>query len=667
MIMPGINYVLKGMQMQTSNVSRKNLIILIIIVFGFLLLLAGRVGWIQVVKGDEYKEMALERQTKDTPIEAERGVIYDRNGEVLATSVRCYTVYATPSAIDKEKREETAEELAQILDADKEEILEQIKSNKSQVKLAEEIDKDTADKIREKKYAGIALTNDTKRSYPNGTMAANVLGMVNDNNDGQSGIELQYNSYLAGISGRWVDYTDTKGNQLSYSFSGERYYQAEDGYSLVTTIDMVIQSYVEDALAKAMKKTSADRAMAIVMDPKTGDILALAQTPTFDPNNPYEPVSDKEKAQFKTMSQKEQSEYLSKMWRNFIISDVYEPGSVFKLLTTGIALEEGVTTMDSMYHCTGAKTVAGQVIHCWERSGHGSESLKQAVGNSCNPVFMTLSTKVGITKFYDYLENFGITDITGVDFPSEGRAIMQSEETAGPVGLAEIGFGQGIAVTPIQLVTAINSYGNDGKLMQPRLVKEIVDKNGKTVKEIKPEVVRQTISEETAAEVRDIMEYVVKDGGGGTAAVSGYKVGGKTGTANKVKNGKYVDDTYSSCLGMAPMDDPGLTVLVIIDSPKGIKYGSATAGPVVSSILSKSLRHLNIQPSSSSEEDKNEKVSVPDVTGKNLGDAIGILAGKDLGYDMKEESKSNDATVTKQYPSAGKKVKKGTKVYLYHE
>lgn len=653
--------------MRTSTGSRKNLIILMIIIFAAMLLLALRVGWIQIVKGEEYKEMAIERQTKDTPIEAERGKIYDRNGEVLATSVRCYTVYATPSEIDKKERRETAEALADALDGDADEIYEKISEGKSQVKIAEEIDDETANAVREKKLVGIALTNDTKRSYPNDTMAANVLGMVNDNNDGQSGIELQYNSYLAGVSGRWVDYTDTRGNQLSYSYSGERYYQAKDGCSVVTTIDMAIQSYVEDALAKAMKKTNADRAMAIVMDPKTGDILALAQNPTFNPNDPYTPVSDKEKAEYKKMSTKEKSEYLSSMWRNFIISDVYEPGSVFKLLTTGIGLEEGVTTMDSTYTCGGSKTIAGQVIHCWERNGHGTQSLKQAVGNSCNPVFMTLATKVGITKFYDYLENFGITDVTGVDFPSEGRAILQSEDTAGPVGLAEIGFGQGIAVTPIQLVSAINSYGNDGKLMQPRFVKEIVDKDGKTVKKIEPKVVRQTISEGTAAEVREIMEYVVEDGGGGTAAVKGYRVGGKTGTANKVKNGKYVDDTFSSCLGMAPMDDPQLTVLVVLDSPKGVKFGSVTAGPVVKEILSKSFKHLNIQSTSSAKEDKTEKVKVPDVTGESTADAIGILGGKGLKYDMKKGSESNSTVVVKQYPSAGSKVKKGTKVYLYNE
>lgn len=652
--------------MQTSNNSRRNLTILMIVIFAILLILAGRLGWIQIVKGEEYKEMALERQTKDTPIEAERGVIYDSNDQIMATSIRCYTVYATPSAIDKEDRQDTAKALAKAVDGDEDEIYELITGDKSQVKIAEGVDEKVADKIREEKLTGVTLTTGTKRKYPGGTMAANVLGMVNDNNDGQSGLELQYNSYLAGISGRWVDYTDTKGNQLSYSFSGERYYQAEDGYSLKTTIDVAIQSYVEKALAKAMKKTKADRAMAIVMDPKKGDILALAQNPTFNPNNPYTPVTDSEKKAFANMSSEEQSEYLSSMWRNFIISDVYEPGSVFKLLTTGIALEEGVATMNSTYHCTGSKTVAGQVIHCWDRSGHGTESLKQAVGNSCNPVFMTLATEVGITKFYDYLENFGITDTTGVDFPSEGSAILQSEETAGPVGLAEIGFGQGIAVTPLQLITAINSYGNDGKLMRPRLVKEIVDKNGKTVKEIKSEVVRQTISEETAAEVRDIMEYVVEDGGGGTAAVKGYRVGGKTGTANKVKNGKYVNDTYSSCLGMAPMEDPKLTVLVIIDSPKGVKYGSVTAGPVVSEILSKSLKHLNIAPDSH-EEDEDEKVEVPDVTGSSTGDAIGILAGKGLKYDMKEGSDSSTSIVVKQYPSAGKKVKKGTKVYLYNE
>lgn len=269
---------------------------------------------------------------------------------------------------------------------------------------------------------------------------------------------------MSGVAGRWINYTDTSGNRLSYG--EEKYYQAEDGYSVVTTLDQVIQHYTEKALDQVMEKTSADRVMAIVMDPKTGDILSMAQTPDFDLNNPKEPTSDTEKKKLAAMSDSDKVSYWNKMWRNSLISDVYEPGSTFKLLTTAIALEEGAATPNSTYNCTGSVNVAGQTIHCW-RTGrpHGHQNLQEAVGNSCNPVFVQLATKVGIDKFYDHLGTFGITGTTGIDFPGETTALLQGKEDAGPVGLATIGFGQGIAVTPIQLITAVCSFGNEGKLI----------------------------------------------------------------------------------------------------------------------------------------------------------------------------------------------------------
>jgi len=640
-----------------------------------MLLVAMRVGWVQIVKGEEYGEKALQQQTKDMPIEAERGIIYDRKGEILARSVNCYTIYVAPPEVGKNlKKEEkikeyvrTADTLAEILGKDNRKLLNQMNSGTTQIKVATEVDKDTADKIRESKLSGVTISADTKRSYPNGTMASCVLGMVSGDGDGQSGLELEYNKYLKGAAGRWVNYTDSNGKQLYYSPSNERYYRAVDGYSLVTTIDEVIQSYTESALVEMMKKTKCKRAFAIVMDTETGDILAMAQKPDFDPNDPYEPASATEKAKFESMSEDDQAAYLSRMWRNFLINDTYEPGSVFKLLTTSMALEEDVTSMDHTYTCGGAVSVAGQTIHCWHTGGHGTQNLKEAVGNSCNPVFIKLATELGIDTFYDYLDVFGISGKTGIDFPSEGEAILQDKEAAGPVGLATIGFGQGVAVTPIQLVTAVSSLGNDGNLMRPRLVKEIRDADGKTVEEIETEVVRQTVSKETADEMKEIMEFVVTDGGGSAAAVEGYRVGAKTGTANKAVAGGYSKDTYSSCLGMAPMSNPKLTVLVICDSPKGVKYGSVTAGPAVGTILSKTLKYLNITPDSEEKIAESEKVKVPNVVGKTVEEAKQILEQGSLKYDMDEGTSSDSFTVVKQYPSAGAKVKKGTKVYLYDE
>ena len=654
--------------------SRKNLIFVLIIVFALLLAAAIRVGYIQLVKGEEYKDRALSQQTTDTTVEAERGIIYDRNGEKLAQSVKCYDIYVYPAEIGKydTKKERqklintTARKLAKALDKDPKQVKEQINIDSGQVTMAKGLTREKANEIRDLGLTGVTVSPSTKREYPNGALAANVMGMVNSENTGQSGLELEYNNYLSGISGRIVNYTDTNGEELSYSPENERYYEAENGCDITTTIDLVIQSYTESAIQKVQQKTKSDRVFAVVMEVETGNILAMAQTPTFDPNNPYMPASESEKEKFKNMSQQEQSDYLSRMWRNPIICDVYEPGSVFKLLTTSIALEEGVATMKSHYNCNGYRVVAGETIHCWNEGGHGPENLTEAVGNSCNPVMMGLALDTGISKYYEHLDTFGITGTTGIDFPAEGTALLQDEESAGAVGLATIGFGQGVAVTPIQLVTAISSLGNDGKLMKPHLVKSITDKKTGEEIEIKPEVVRKTVSKETADNMCDIMEYVVAEGGGGTASVKGYKVGGKTGTANKAVKGGYSDYTYSSCLGMAPMSDPKLTVLVIADSPKGVHYGSVTAGPAVSEILGKSLKYLNIKPDDAEDKNEGEKVQVPDVVGQSAEDAVGILAGAELGYDMNDKGE-DEFVVVKQYPAAGSTVKKGTKVFLYRE
>ena len=661
----------------SNNKSKKNLIFVLGIVFFVMLLLIIRLGWIQIVRGEEYSEKALEQQTRDTPIEAERGTIYDTNGNELAVSVTCYTIWVRPTDVksadtDEEsqaKIENVTKKLSEYLDMEYDEVKELVTKEQSIVKVKKGIDKDTADKIREEDLPGVEIAEDTKRDYPLGAFASHTLGTVSDDNVGLSGLELQYNTYLSGVSGRWINYTDTSGNRLSYG--NERYYQAEDGYSIVTTIDQVIQHYTEKALDQVMEQTDADRVMAIVMDPKTGDILAMAQTPDYDLNNSREPANEKEKKEFDAMSESEQTTYLNKMWRNSLISDVYEPGSTFKLITTAIALEEDIATPNSTYNCTGEIKVADRTIHCW-RTGrpHGHQNLQEAVNNSCNPVFVQLATKTGIDKFYEHLDTFGITGTTGIDFPGETTALLQDKDSAGPVGLATIGFGQGIAVTPIQLITAISSFGNDGKMMKPRLVKELRDSDGNTVRTFDAEVVRQTVSKETADEMCEIMQFVVDSGGGGSFKLDGYNVGGKTGTANKPNSsGGYSDETYSSAIAMAPMDDPQVAVLLIVDNPKGVHYGSVVAGPGMKQILSDTLRYLNVSPDEESQETSGaEKVEIPDVTGMSASEAIGVLEGAGLSYDMDDDVASKeDFIVSKQYPSAGTEVKKGSKIYLYND
>lgn len=664
---------------KVSGKNKKRVIITFGIISVLILLLAFRLAWIQVVKAEEYSDMAIDQQTSDIPIEAKRGSILDRNGEKLATSAACYTVWVRPSDVKKvyttdNEIKEISGELAMVLDMDAAEVLEKITKKQALIKIAKYLDKETADKVRELDIYGIELAENAKRYYPLGDFASQLLGSVNDDNEGRSGVEFQYDEYLSGIAGRWIKNTDLNGNTLAYG--EEKYYQAEDGLNVVLTIDEVLQHYAENAVANGMKETNASRIMCLVMDPATGDVLAMATNPGFDPNEPLTPVKKSEQKKFDNMTTEEQGTYLNQMWRNPIISDTYEPGSTFKLVTTSAALEEGVTTISTKYHCNVGYTVPGTrvTLHCWSTVPHGEETLKQAVGNSCNPVQIQLAMKMGEDKYYDYLEMFGITSVslTHIDLPGEATAQVQPKDLIGPVELATMSYGQGVAVTPMQLVTAVCAIGNDGVLMQPRVVKELTDSDGDTVKTFETKEVRKVISSKTADEMKEIMEYVVAEGGGGKAKVAGYRIGGKTGTADKPSaTGGYSEDTYSSFIGMAPMDDPKFVILVVVDSPKGIQFGSTTAAPIAKEFMENALPYLGINPKYTKEEEKalkSEYVYVPDVKGKSYSDAIGILGKYGLEYQATpKQSDDEDFIVVEQYPKAGKKIKKGGKVYLYRE
>lgn len=462
---------------------------------------------------------------------------------------------------------------------------------------------------------------------------------------------------------------DVRGNSLSYGL--EKYYEPENGLSLKLTIDEVIQHYTEKALENAMVKTQSKRGYAIVMETKTGEILAMAVNPEYDPNNPRVPLNPEEAAYVESLSNEEKINYWNNMWRNPMISDTFEPGSTFKLLTEAMALEEGLAHPEEHFFCTGYSNVAGVILKCWRYyNPHGDQTLTEAVGNSCNPVFIELSRRIGYDKFFEYLDLFGVTQKTGIDFPGEGSSIIQSKESAGPVGLATMSYGQGIAVTPINLITAISAFGNGGKIMQPRLVKALVDSKGKTVKQFKPQVVRQVVSQQTANEVAYAMESYVEAGHSG-AQVPGYRVGAKTGTANKAIPGGYSTDTDSSAIAIAPLDDPRVTVLVVMDSPKGVQYGSGTASPAVREILENTLRYLNIKPDPALATEKvtsQQDTTVPLVAGMNFSEALGILEHQQLTYSIRPAlTNSEDFLIVDQYPKAGEKAKKNDVVYLYRQ
>jgi stage V sporulation protein D (sporulation-specific penicillin-binding protein) len=649
----------------------KNRIILFFGIFCIVLVgLCVRVGYLQIVNAEELTKKAIVQQTNDEELEAKRGVITDRNGKELAVSSICYSVWARPSAMDKDKLDDYATTLSGILALPKDEVITDLTQDKTLVKLAKYLERDTADAIREAQIPGISITEETKRYYPLGDFASSLLGSVTDDNQGLTGLEQQYNKYLKGVSGRWVLNTDASGNPLSYG--EKRYFEPENGATVQLTVDEVIQHYIEQSIDKVMEDTKADGVRCIVMNPKTGEILGMAVTPSFDPNNPRMPLLEEDQKTLASLTGSAQLDFLNKMWRNPLIQDTYEPGSTAKLITTSIVLEEELVAKDELFTCTGSIDVAGRTLHCW-RIGepHGVETLSEALGNSCNPVFAELGGRIGLEKYYRYMETFGITKKTSVDFPGEANSILQDIDSAGPVGLATMAYGQGIAVTPIQLLSAVCSLGNHGMLMQPKLVDKIIAEDGTVIKEYPDVKVRQTVSEATAKEISLMMESVVAEGGGGNAKISGYRVGGKTGTAYKVANGVYTNEVCASFVGMAPMDDPQVAILLIVDNPKGAKYGSITAAPGAKVILENVLRYMNVKPVYTAEEkqtNSSHTTTVPNVIGESYSEAIGILGGSSLKYIVSPiMAEGSDFIIKDQFPKPGEQVAVDEVVYLYRE
>lgn len=644
--------------------------------FGVILLLLFalmiRMGYWQIVRADELRVMATEMQKVDSEIDPARGSIYDSRMNVLAESVTEYELYAYSQQLYKSEEIEAAIKvstlkiMSEITGKSEADIQKILTGEENLVLVAEGLSKEQVDMARDAFDSNVVIKTKVGRFYPNGAFAAQVLGGVDASNTGRSGLEYQYNSELAGVKGRTIMTTDRNGDTVSNS---SRYYKAQDGVSIVTTIDSVIQNFVEDAIDKGMKETGAEAVTCLVMDPKTGDILALATTPEFDPNKSNEPSDEKQKQAFEAMSDEEKSEYLSRMWSIRAVTDVYEPGSTFKLIAAASALDSAHADDSSRYNCTGGLPVSGYTLHCLY--SHGTQDLKEAVGNSCNPALAQVALDMGAKTFYDYIDMFGFDDRTGVDLPGETDSIVKDPETMTDVDLATTGFGQGIAITAVQMLSAVNSFGNDGILMKPKIVKKVIDKNGNTVKEFKDEKVRQVVSEPTVEKMKDIMEYYVSDAGGQTAYIPGYRVGGKTGTANLAVEGGYSSATNTSFAVMAPMDDPKISMICIVYQPTKKQYGANTAGPIVKEITEKSLQYMGVEKELSKEEEKESKknlVTVPDVTGEDSDTAKNLLRYEGLNYlVMPESDKDKSFNVVDQYPKAGTKAEKDSIVYIYSE
>ena len=652
--------------------SRKRLVVVMVLACSLFLGLIFRIGYLQLIKGEWLSTKASEQQTREIPIEAKRGTIYDTNMKELAVSVTKYTVWCKPVEVKDAKK--TSEELAKILDEKYDDIYKKVnKKNMALVKVKRWIDDDIADKITKAGLSGIWVAEDNQRYYPYGNFASYVLGHTSSDSTGVAGIELKYDSVLKGTAGKLIVSTDAAGKEIPQG--SEQYYEPTTGNGLVLTIDEVIQHYCEKAAQKAYEENNASKVTIIAMDPKTGDIKAMVKKPDYDPNTPTKaiyPVYEELLEECK--NDQEKIKAYSTMWRNTAISDTYEPGSTFKLITSSAGLEEGVVKQDDKFTCSGSVMVEGQKIKCWRSyRPHGSETFKQGVQNSCNPVFVEVGRRLGVSKMYEYIEAFGLSKKTGVDLPGEASSIMYKAKDVGPVELATISFGQSISVTPIQLITAVSAIVNDGNLMQPRLVKAYTDNKGNITEEVDPVQVKQVISEETSAQMREIMESVVTEGGGKIAYLPGYRLGGKTGTAQKVINGSYAQGHYvCSFVGMAPADDPQIVVLAIVDEPTGVmQFGSTTAGPIIKEVMSNTLKYLGVEPEYT-EEEKSEnvknKVTVPDVRGLTIEDATKVLEESKLESNIDNDVDIKEGTVIKDmFPKPGASVNEGSLISIYFD
>ena len=657
------------------NISTKKRIrIMLFVILLVIITLIARLGYIQLINGKNLSEMAYEQQTLDRTINPKRGTIYDSTGQVLAQSSTVETVTVNPGNIDKESKEKVAKKLSEIFELDYEKTLKKVSKRSSIETIAKKVDKEKTDELRkwmeeENVTTGINIDEDTKRYYPNNNLASQIIGFCGSDNQGLDGIEAKYDKVLSGTKGAIKRHTDAKGGEIGEE--GETYIAAVDGDDLVLTIDINIQSIVEKYLKEAcIDNQCTDGGNIIAINPKNGDILAMATYPDYNLNEPYAAYTDELKGIWDTAEQAEKTKSLQAVWRNRAITDTYEPGSTFKTITASAALEEGLVTdidKEGQFCCTGGIEVAGVRIKCWRYyRPHGAESLRQALMNSCNPIFIGLGQKMGVHTYYSYLQKFGLLEKTGIDLPGEAGSIFLAENKMGPVELATVSFGQRFEITPLQLVTAVSSIANGGNLVQPRVVKAIIDSETGERTDIETKVKSQTISKETSEKVLSMMESVVSEGTGKNAKVAGYRIGGKTGTSEDgVNTNKYV----TSFLGVAPIEDPQVVVLVTLYNPtgEGGHQGGGVAAPVGGQVFGEILPYLEVSQGNQDEVDQVEQVQIPNIEGLSIKEAEKTV--KELGLELSIENDSEEldkenTLVTEQTPKEGIAVNKGSKVYI---
>ncbi|HEX2937671.1 MAG TPA: penicillin-binding transpeptidase domain-containing protein [Ruminiclostridium sp.] len=658
-----------------SMKKKMTFVLAFLFVLGFTVLI-GRLVKLQFVDGNFYQQKALSQQLSVTTITANRGTIYDRNMKPLAQSATVWDVYVSPSYIKADK-DGTVEEkltkistgLAKILNLDEKTVYSKISKKTSYVVIAKKVENDVATLVRnfakDNKLSCIGIVEDSKRYYPFNNFASQLIGFTGSDNQGLAGVEAYYNSVLKGVNGRVVTAKNAKGTDMPYDFQDR--VEAKDGTSIVLTIDEVVQHYLEKNLQSAYVDNNVGVGVTgIVMDVKTGEILAMSSQPSFDPNNPFEIANPTVQQKIAALSGDEQKTQKSlaqqDQWRNNAITNPYEPGSTFKIITAAAALNEGVVKETDEFDDPGSINVAGTDFHCWKRGGHGHQTFLQGFENSCNVVFIKVGQALGVNRLYKYITAFGLTQKTGIDLPGEADSISLSESKMGPVELASVSFGQSNKITPIQLISAVSAVANGGKLVQPHIVKEQLDQNNNIVKTFGTTEKRQVISEETSKEMCTMMEKEVEEGTGNNAYVAGYRIGGKTGTAQKLEKGANSDALVCSMVGIAPADDPQIAVLVLFDEPHAaINFGGVITAPVLGKIMSEVLPYLGVEPQYTAEEQEKLDVKTPNLVGMSTQDAESQLKNDKLNQVVI----GSGAKVTAQVPETGRPIPRGGKVILY--
>lgn len=652
------------------NTKKRVLVMLILCIVGMVVLF-GRLVYIQIVKSEYYSQKAYTQQTRSKSVEAKRGTIYDTTGEkILAQSISTNIVTAVPSSVNKDKKEEIAQNLADILQSDKDEILKKLNKKTSSVTIATKVDQEKSKAILEyinnNDITGISVDEDMLRVYPYGTLLSHVLGFVGTDNQGLAGVEAYYDSELSGNPGKIVASFDGGGRETP--FTQEQYIAAENGKDIVLTIDATIQSIVEKYLSKAVEENITEYGSIVIMRPSTGEVLAMANYPTFDPNDPFTPNTQELKDKWDDMTVTQRSEELNKMWRNKAISDTQEPGSTFKLITSVAALEENVVNIDDKtFYCAGYVKVGTWDIKCWRYyNPHGSESLREGIMNSCNPVFMQVSQRMGIAAFMKYIRAFNLDSKTGIDLPGEATGIMHDEKSMSDVDLATSSFGQTIQITSIQTAVNYCAVANGGYLVQPYIVREIKSGSGNYDEQIESKVLKQIMSETTASEIMSALVDTVNYGTAKSAKISDYQIAGKTATG---ENGRGDNTKYlAGFVGIGPASNPEIVVVMNLYDPKGPSgHGGATlCGPVVGSIIDEVLKYLDVQTDYTVSETENNEVVIPNITGKTYAEAKQIA--KDSGFTLNLSSEfSDDTIISKQVPKSGASLVAGSSIMVYKD